>query len=283
MIDPALARRRFSRAATTYATASRLETEIGARLVERLNYVKLAPGRVLDLGCGPGREAPALQARFPSAQLLLVDFALPMLRVAQPPRGLLARLARRRGGVAVCADFARLPFRDGSVDLAVSNMALHWARDPLAVLREWHRVLAVDGLLMFSTLGPDTLRELRAAAGGARVHAFADMHDVGDMLGTAGYAAPVMDMEQLTLLYADSAALLADLRASGQTCALAARRRGLSGRGFRATLDAALGQRLREGRLPVTYEVVYGHAWKPAPTRAADGRSIVRFERRAPH
>jgi malonyl-CoA O-methyltransferase len=282
VIDSALARRRFSRAATTYATASRLESEIGARLIERLDYVKLSPGRILDLGCGPGREARALQARFSAAQLWLVDFALPMLRVAQPPKGLLARLAGRRGAVAVCADFARLPFPDGSVELAVSNMALHWARDPLAALREWHRVLAVDGLLMFSTLGPDTLRELRAAAGGARVHAFADMHDVGDMLGAAGYAAPVMDMEQLTVLYADSAALLADLRASGQTCALAARRRGLSGRGFRAALDAALGRRLREGRLPVTYEVVYGHAWKPAAARAADGRAIVRFERRAP-
>ena len=110
-------------------------------------------------------------------------------------------------------------------------MALHWAADPLAALREFHRVLAVDGLLMFSTLGPDTLAELRAAAGAARVHAFADMHDLGDMLVAAGFAEPVMDMERVTMVYADGAALLADLRASGQTCALRAIARGAASPG----------------------------------------------------
>jgi len=136
---------------------------------------------------------------------------------------------------------------------------------------------------MFSTLGPDTLRELRTAAGGARVHAFADMHDLGDMLVAAGFAEPVMDMERLTLVYEDGDALLADLRASGQTCALAAAagepRRGLAGRGLRASLQAGLAAQRRadDGKLPVSYEVVYGHAWKAAPKRSADGRSIVRF------
>ena len=163
-------------------------------------------------------------------------------------------------------------------------MALHWAADPLAALREFHRVLAVEGLLMFSTLGPDTLDELRAAAGAARVHAFADMHDLGDMLVAAGFAEPVMDMERLTVEYADGDALLADLRASGQTCAFAPAGgrgpRGLAGRGFLAALQARLAAQRRGGKLPVSYEVVYGHAWKPAPRRAADGRAIVQFERR---
>jgi malonyl-CoA O-methyltransferase len=134
---------------------------------------------------------------------------------------------------------------------------------------------------MFSTLGPDTLAELRRAAGGARVHAFADMHDLGDMLLAAGFAEPVMDMERVTLLYADGAALLADLRASGQTCALAAQpgqaRRGLAGRGFLAALKERLDAQRREGRLPVTFEVVYGHAWKAAPKRSADGREVIRI------
>lgn len=255
---------------------------MGERLVERLEYVKVAPRRVLDLGSGPGREARLLRERYPQAMLLLLDFALPMLQRAQPARGLLARLSGRSAQASVCADLARLPLRDNAVELAFSNMALHWTRDPLAALQEWHRVLAADGLLMFTTLGPDTLRELRAAAGGSRVHAFADMHDVGDMLTAAGYAAPVMDMEQLTIVYPDGAALLADLRASGQTCALEARARGLSGRGFRGALEAALTQRSREGRLPVTFEIVYGHAWKPPRARAADGRAIVRFARGTP-
>ena len=176
---------------------------------------------------------------------------------------------------------ARLPLAPASVEFVWSNMALHWAADPLAALREFHRVLALDGLLMFSTLGPDTLAELRAAAGGARVHAFADMHDLGDMLVAAGFAEPVMDMERVTLVYDDGAALLADLRASGQTNALAARvgvpARGLSGRRFLASLHGRLAAQSREGKLPVSYEVLYGHAWKAAPKRSADGRSIVRF------
>ncbi len=281
MIDRTAARRRFSRAAVTYPGASRLEAEIGARLLERLDYVKIAPQRVLDLGCGPAREAAALAARYAGAQLLLLDFALPMLRAARPARGLLQRLARGRAPLAVCGDFERLPFAGGSIGLAYSNMALHWAPQPLAALRELYRVLAVGGLLMFSTLGPDTLIELRGAAGASRVHPFHDMHDVGDMLLAAGFAAPVMDMEKVTLLYADARALLSDLRASGQTCALESRRRGLSGRAFGAALGAGLERQAREGRLPVTFEVVYGHAWKAAPARAPEGRAVVRFQRGA--
>ena len=273
-IDPRLARRRFERAAATYAGASRLEQEIGARMLERLDYMKRVPRRVLDAGSGPGRDARLLARRYPDAQVLAVDFAPRMLL---QNRGLLARLFARNEKHSLCADFARLPLAAGSTGMVWSNMALHWAADPLAALREFHRVLEDDGLLMFSTLGPDTLAGLRVAAGPARVHDFADMHDLGDMLVAAGFAEPVMDMERLTLLYADGAALLADLRASGQTCAHAGGARGLSGRGFRARLQAGLAAQMREGRLPVGYEVVYGHAWKAAPKRTADGRSVIKF------
>lgn len=281
MIDRSAAKRHFSRAAVTYAGASRLEAEVGTRLLERLDYVKIAPQRVLDLGCGPAREAQALAIRYAGVPLLLLDFALPMLRAARPASGLLSRLARRRAPLAVCGDFERLPFAGGSLGLVYSNMALHWAAQPLAVLREVHRVLEVGGLLMFSTLGPDTLMELRAAAGASRVHAFHDMHDVGDQLLGAGFAAPVMDMEKLTLLYADSRALLSDLRASGQSCALESRHRGLSGKAFASALHAGLGRQRQAGRLPVTFEVVYGHAWKAAPARSPDGHAVVQFRRGA--
>lgn len=280
-VDARVARRRFERAAGTYEKASRLEAEIGARMLERLDYVKLVPRRVLDAGSGPGREAGALAKRYPRAQVIALDFSLRMLRQA---RGFLPRFLARNEKRLLCSDFARLPIAAGSVDLVWSNMALHWAADPLPVLREFHRVLAVDGLLMFSTLGPDTLVELTRAAGGARVHAFADMHDVGDMLVAAGFAEPVMDMERMTMLYADGAALLADLRASGQTSALAARagepRRGLAGREFLATLQARLAAQRRDGKLPVSFEAVYGHAWKAPARHSADGRAIVQFERR---
>ncbi len=279
MLDRIAVRRRFARAAATYADASRLEAEVGARMLERLEYIKLAPKRVLDAGCGPAREADALAERYSQASIVLLDAALPMLRVARRPSGLLRRLFPARARPAVCGELERMPIATASIGFAWSNMALHWATDPLAAIGELHRVLEPEGLLLFSTLGPDTLKELRAAAGAARVHPFADMHDVGDVLVRAGFADPVMDAERLTLSYRGATEFLADLRASGQTCALAARARGLAGRRFLADLRAALDGTRRSGKLEVTFEVVYGHAWKALPRQAADGRSIVRFER----
>jgi malonyl-CoA O-methyltransferase len=202
--------------------------------------------------------------------MVALDFSLPMLARARAATGWLARL-RGAGPLAVCAALERLPLAPGSVQLVWSNMALHWAADAPAALAEFQRVLAPEGLLMFSTLGPDTLKELRAAAGAARVHRFADMHDLGDALVAAGFSAPVMDMELLTLAYAGAGALLADLRASGQTLARAGRPRGLASRGLRAALE-------RSGSA-ATYEVVYGHAWKGAPRKSAAGRSVVQFDR----
>jgi malonyl-CoA O-methyltransferase len=275
-IDARLARRRFDRAATSYAQASRLEAEIGARMLERLDYVRLAPRRVLDAGSGPARDARALAKRYRKADVLALDFSQRMLHAGRPR----LRFFERRRPLPVCADLSRLPLAGATIGLVWSNMALHWAADPLAALREFHRALATEGLLTFSTLGPDTLAELRSAAGAARVHAFADMHDLGDMLVAAGFAEPVMDAERITLVYADGEALLADLRASGQTCALTGTARGLAGRRSRAALTEKLDAQRRDGKLAVSYEVVYGHAWKAAPRHAADGRAIVQFERR---
>lgn len=248
------------------------------RMLERLQYVKAAPRRVLDAGCGLGRELKGLARRYPGAQQVALDISCGMLRSAAR-RGVLRRLFGGRAPLAVCGDIGRLPLATASVGMVWSNMALHWAGEPLAALREFHRVLESEGLLMLSTLGPDTLRELRAAAGEARVHRFADLHDIGDMLVAAGFSAPVMDAERLTIVYPGGEALLADLRASGQTSALAARPRGLAGRGFRSALLERLGAQRREAGLQVTFEVVYGHAWKPAPAQTGDGRAIVRFAR----
>ena len=215
-------------------------------MLERLDYVKLAPRRILDAASGPpGR---ALGKRYPQARVIALDFALGMLREGK-------RAFLGRNPLLVCGDVERLPLAPGAIDFTWCNMALHWLSDPLPALREFARVLAPEGLLMFSTLGPDTLKELRVAAGATRVHAFTDMHDLGDMLVAAGFNAPVMDMEMLDIAYREPAALLADLRASGQTSARADRSRGLSGRRF--------GDRLRAGLAPrATFEVVYGHAWK---------------------
>jgi malonyl-CoA O-methyltransferase len=265
-IDALAARRRFDRAAKTYAAASRLEAEIGVRMLERLDYVKIAPRRILDAGSGPARETKPLLSRYPGAQVLAADFSLQMLQAGRRRFLFFDKNPSR----ALCADLARLPLADGSVNLVWCNMALHWTQDPVAVFGEFQRVLAAEGLLMFSTLGPDTLKELRTAAGAERVHRFTDMHDLGDMLVAAGFAAPVMDMELLTFTYDNAAALLADLRDSGQTSARVDRPRGLTGKGFGPHVRAALAPR-------ATFEVLYGHAWKTSPRKRADGREVVQF------
>jgi len=164
----------------------------------------------------------------------------------------------------------RLPLADDAIDLVWCNMALHWVVDPRAAFGEFARVLSPQGLLMFSTLGPDTLRELRAAAGAARVHAFVDMHDLGDMLVAAGFSAPVMDMEMISIEYAGDRSLLADLRASGQTSARADRARGLAPRWLR--------ERLRALPARASFEVVYGHAWSP-PKVNQPAKTIRVFKR----
>jgi len=223
----------------------------------------------------PSREQRALRSRYPKAQIVSLDFSRRMLGLAKP--GLLERLAGRKSH-RLCADIGGLPLCAGAIDLLWSNMVLHWAVDPPAALQEFHRVLAPEGLLMFSSLGPDTLKELRSAAGASRVHHFVDMHDLGDMLIEAGFAAPVMDTETITLTYAGTDELLADLRGSGQTCALAGRGRGLMGARGWHRVQEALEKRKQSGRLPTTVEVVYGHAWKAAPRRNAEGHAIVNLD-----
>ena len=205
----------------------------------------------------------------------------PLARLAGLVRG-----ARRAAAAALAsaATSRALPFAAGAFDLVWSNLALQWVNDLPRALAEFRRVLKVGGLASFTTFGPDTLKELRAAFAGVDRHThvsrFVDMHDIGDLLVQAGFADPVMDMEYLTLTYADGAAMMRDLRAIGATNATLGRPRGLMGRErWRRTLAALDGMR-RDGRIPATFEVIYGHAWKVAPKETAEGLPIVRFERR---
>jgi malonyl-CoA O-methyltransferase len=259
-----------------------LAREVEARMRERLQYIRHAPQRILDAGCGDGDGARRLAALYPQAQVLGLDFAYPMLQAARGRGPWLRRVLRRERAAYVCADLAAVPLPAASVDLAWSSLALHCAAEPLPVFKEVLRVLKVGGLLMFSCYGPDTLQELRRAFaahdGAAHVHGFADMHDLGDMLAACGYATPVMDMELITLTYADVDALLADLRATGQVNVLAGRRRGLSGKGAFGAMRAHYAAQRRDGRLPASFEIVYGHAWKPQPRLTEDGRAVVRLE-----
>jgi malonyl-CoA O-methyltransferase len=277
-LDHAQVRRQFARAAATYDGAAVLAREVERRMLERLDYVKFAPARILDAGCGHGAGLRELGRRYPGAQLLGVDATHAMLRGATRAAtlGERARALIGRGGPRfIGADMRALPLADASCGLVWSNFGLAFAGEPQAALREFARVLEPGGLLMFSAYGPDTLRELRwafsqaeeQAYADAHVHDFTDMHDLGDMLAGNGFAPPVMDMEMLTLTYADVNAMARDLRASGQTNALASRRRGLTGKSRWQRMAAAYeGARARDGGpLPASFEVVYGHAWKGAP------------------
>ncbi len=292
-IDARAVRRHFARAAATYDGAAVLQQEVGRRMAERLDVVKLAPGAILDAGCGTGDAQGGLALRYPAARRIAVDIALPMLGMAQAKAGqrrsalarILSAFTGHPGGGEtdfVCGDVAALPFAGGSFDLVWSNLMLQWVGDLPAALAELGRVLRPKGLVSFSTFGPDTLRELRAAFAGIDRHVhvsrFIDMHDIGDMLVSSGFGDPVMHMELFTLTYADAPAMLRDLKAIGATNATRARPRALMGRARWGRALASLDAARRDGRIPATFEVIYGHAWKVAPKRTADGHAIVRFD-----
>ena len=282
-VDARQVRRNYARAAAGYDAAALLAREIGSRMLERLDYVKITPHRVLDLGCGTGTTLAALGERYPQAQVLGADLSEPMLRAGLAPRTRLRWLMpflRGPKSALVAADAAAQPFAGDSQGLVWSNLLLHWLADPQPALREIHRVLEVGGLLMFSTLGPDTLKELRACfpGGEARSLRFIDMHDYGDMLVECGFADPVMDAERLTVTYPSFDDLVAELRRCGATNSLSVRPRGLTGRASWAAARENYERLRQDGRLPATLEVVYGHAWKATPKTTADGAAIVRFD-----
>jgi len=260
-IDLARVRRSFGRSARAYDAAAVLQQRVREELLERLDVVRLAPTVVLDLGAGTGHASLALKRRYRSSQVIALDLAEGMLREAGRRQTLLRRFRR------VCGEAAALPLRDASVELVFSNLMLQWCQDPDAVFRECRRVLKPGGLLTFTTFGPDTLVELRRAwaAADSRTHVnrFIDMHDLGDALVRSGLAEPVLDVERYTLTYAEVRELMRDLKDIGAHNANAGRPRGLTGRGALARMTAAYETFRRDGRLPATYEVVYGQAWCP--------------------
>jgi malonyl-CoA O-methyltransferase len=316
--DSRLLRRIFDRRAAAFGEVAFLPREIAQRMRERLDYIKIKPTSVLDAGCGTGEDLPALRARFPEAPTFGSDLSHAMLSRALSQaagdtnwrRLLPAPLQRALGapGPRIAqADFAALPFAAGAFDFIWSNLALHWHPRPDLVFPEWQRVLKAGGLLMFSTLGPDTLRELRGAyaeieaahgvASRPHVIDFVDMHDLGDMLVESGFEIPVMDQETLTITYRSPESLLADVRrwgaypfaqaeafahdgtAGGSSASKSGGLAGAPARRLHAALSSALEARRREdGAIALTFEVIYGHAWKAVPRKTAEGHGIVRIE-----
>lgn len=282
--DQSRVRRAFDRAADSYQQFAVLQIEVCNRLLEKLDAVKIAPQMILDAGTGTGAALPSLFARYKKAQLVTLDLSENMLHKASQHGSFL------RTSQAVCGDIERLPFADNSFDLVFSSLSMQWCNDLNAALCEAKRVLKPGGLYVFTTFGPDTLKELRNSwseiDGANHVNRFIDMHDIGDALLHDGFSQPVMEAEILTLTYDSVDGLMHDLKAIGANVTASASQNGqLKGLGGKSML-----QRVRQnyekyrsdGLLPATYEVIYGHAWKPMSDSSKDEpnkQQFVKFER----
>lgn len=279
-------RRSFDRAAASYDAAAVLQREVNDRMLQRLHIIKHMPHTVLDLGSGTGYGARLLRQRFVRASVFEADLALGMLQTSR------AQTARWRRWLAaerhICADMESLPFADNSLDMLWSSLALQWCNEPDLAFAEMLRVLKPGGLLMYSTFGPDTLKELVQVFAGVDSHThvnrFIDMHDLGDAMVRTGFETPVVDMDMLTLTYTTARAALTDLKAIGAHNVTAGRAQGLMGKGSWQRIQANYEVlRRADGQLPLTFEVVYGHAWKPQPKPVVpDGYQPVSFRPRTP-
>ena len=278
-MDKARVRASFDRAAVSYDAAAVLQAEVRARMFSRLDLIKIAPGAILDAGCGTGHASTELARRYADSSVISLDLAPGMLKRAQAQQGFATKvkamlgLGRQRRQQFVCGDIEHLPLADASLGMMWSNLAVQWCNDLDLAFQEAYRVLQPEGLLIFSTFGPDTLKELRtASAQDDRVHVsrFIDMHDIGDALVRAGFTAPVLDVERFVLTYDEILDVMRDLKSIGAHNAAAGRSRGLQGRGFLRQLadnyeQFRQGKQEDGGKLPATFEVVYAHAWKPQP------------------
>lgn len=277
-LDPRQVRRAFGRAAASYEQHDALQQAVQASMLERLDFYLDTPATVLDLGAGTGRGSALLKQRYPKAQVIALDLALPMLRQAR------RHSSWRRPLRRVCGEATRLPLADHSVDVLHSNLCIQWCDDAAALFGECVRVLRPGGFLAVSTFGPDTLRELRAAwaESDERPHVgrFLDMHDLGDAMIAAGLRDPVLDVDHYTLTYAEPAALLRELKGLGATNADSQRLRGLTGKArYRQMLQRYEALR-RDGRIPASWEVVTAHAWGPPagqPRRERGGGVVASF------
>ena len=271
MLDKKATRQHFERAANSYDAAAVLQEEVARRISERLDYIKLQPKHVLDVGSGTGFLTKDLLKRYPKAQTIALDSALNMLKICKKQGGWVKYLfnAGKLGLAkpkAVCADAEQLPFKPASIDLIVSSLMLQWSNDLAKTFAGFHSVLAPNGLLLFATFGPDTLKELRQSWAevddSPHTSAFIDMHEIGDALLQAGFINPVTDMEMITMTYADVRQLMRDIKNIGASNTDSQRSKGLMGKQkFKAFEQAYEQFKTAEGLYPATWEVIYGHAW----------------------
>jgi malonyl-CoA O-methyltransferase len=272
-LETAEIRRSFDRVSKNYDRVTVIEPQVRDEIINRLELVDFQPKVILDAGCATGMLSRQLLKRFRRSRVLALDLSIGMLRNACKKKPFFRKLD------AICADASCLPLPDASVDLICSNLMLHWCNDPDQVLREFRRILTPRGLLTFSTLGPDTLTELRQAwrsvDGDIHVNRFADMHDIGDALIRAGLTEPVMDVDYYRLTYGQLIDLMKELKSVGAHNMNRGRPRGLTSRSRLAAVEDAYLTIGEDNRLPVTCEVVFGQAWAPRAQQATEQKEVL--------
>mgnify|MGYP001822119034 CR=1 FL=1 len=275
-LDKQAMKRSFDRAASSYDHHAVLQREVESRLLERIEFQRLEPRTILDLGSGTGSASHVLAGRLPGADVIALDWAPAML--LESVRKCDGAASPDRKPSRICADMHKVPLAARSVDLVFSNLALQWSYDLPSVIREFRRIMKADAMLVFSCYGPDTLHELRQAWRAVddlpHVNEQPDMHNIGDELLAAGYREPVMDAERLTLEYADVFSLMRDLKGIGSHNVARDRARGLTGRRQLEVMLQAYEQFRRDDRYPASFEVIYGTAFAPSdgqPMKTPEG------------
>lgn len=262
-VDRQAMRMAFEKAAHTYDVAAVLQNEVANRLVERMDVMNMQPARILDAGSGTGFVSHLIAARFPKANITALDLAFNMLKKAREKQSFKQRWNKQFRYIN--AEVENLPLADASVELVISGLTLQWCQDLPKVFAEFRRVLAPGGLLLFSSFGPDSLKELRQSWAEVddrpHVNEFADMHDVGDALLQSGFADPVMDMEMLTVTYKDVKTVMTDLKQIGAHNVMQGRTHNMTGKNKLQNMMKSYEQFRVNGLLPVSHEIVYGHAW----------------------
>lgn len=277
-IDRQAMRFSFEKAASSYDAAAVLQQEVASRLVERMDLMSMKPVSILDAGSGTGFVSQLLSARYPKAKITALDLAFNMLKQSKTKCTFKQHWNKQFNYVN--AEVESLPFADASIELVISGLTLQWCQDLPKVFKEFRRVLAPGGLLLFSSFGPDSLKELRQSWAEVddmpHINAFADMHDVGDALLQSNFSDPVMDMEMLTVTYNDVRTVMRDLKQIGAHNVMQGRSHNITGKTKLQKMIQAYEQFRVDGLLPVTHEIVYGHAWVP---EAKESATIVPFQK----
>ena len=280
-IDKKRVQASFNKASALYQDSAVLQQHVLEEMFLRLKLLKNNPDNILDLGCGPGNAGPDLKDTYKPHDLIYLDFAYDMLKKAEEKNRdhFLKAFSRKTAQQFICADMEAIPLVENSIDMVWSNLSLQWCNDLDRVFVQIEKILTSNGLFIFSTFGPRTLHELRASLASfsqhSHVNQFIDMHDIGDALIRCGFSDPVLDVDVYTLTYSTFKDIMYDLKHIGARNALQGRAKGMTGKGFLYQLEKFYEVYRTNKKLPATYEVVYGHAWKA--NKLLDESSIVKF------